>query len=66
MKLTNIMPGEGYCIAVWTDGEGRIESEKWRINLDDIEYWDTLDGWCIVDLNNEFYSQLEIQWVVPE
>ncbi|ASU00400.1 hypothetical protein [Aeromonas phage AS-yj] len=66
MKLTNIMPGEGYCIAVWSNGEGHIESEKWRINLDDIEYWDDLDGWCVVDLNNEFYSKLEIQWVVPE
>ncbi|ATI18437.1 hypothetical protein [Aeromonas phage AS-sw] len=28
MKLTNIMPGEGYCIAVWSGGEGRHRVRK--------------------------------------
>lgn len=68
MKLTNIMPDEGYCIAVWVNDSGYVCSEKWQIHNDGvIEYWDDYaSGWYVVDLDNEFYSQLEIQWVVTE
>lgn len=67
MKLTNIMPDEGYCIAVWVDGRGDIKSEMWQIHNDGIiEYWDDQLGWSVVDLGSKFYSGLEIKFAVLE
>ncbi|QQG33850.1 hypothetical protein ZPAH1_orf00088 [Aeromonas phage ZPAH1] len=65
MRLTNILPDSGVFVAVWVDNTGCVQSENWKIKeKGSIEYWES--GWYPVDLDNEFYSGLEIKFVVAE
>jgi len=67
MKLTNVMPTKGNFIAVWQNEYNGFESEKWCVDENGvIKYWDSQDGWCVVDLEGEFYSNLQIQFVVGD
>ncbi|ADQ53332.1 hypothetical protein 65p324 [Aeromonas phage 65] len=67
MKLTNVMPTKGNFIAVLQYDDYDLESEKWCVDENGvIQYWDSQDGWCVVDLEGELYSNLKIQFVVGD
>lgn len=61
------MPTKGNFIAVLQYDDYDLESEKWCVDENGvIKYWDSQDGWCVVGLEGEFYSNLKIQFVVGD